>query len=116
MGAEERYTIELPDARSLSSARVFVVAVARIAGVDDDAVADLKLATSEAASLGLLHGRTVEVTVTVSTGRLQVVVGPAGEPEAGTPGPDPTDIITALFPDAVVGETISFGLDLAVTS
>lgn len=107
-----RYTISIPDARSLMVARVFTVAVARLHDVDDETVDDLRLAVSEAATLGLTAGGPVDIAIAVGTGRLHVTVGPVRPQASSPPGPDPADVITALFPQATVGTSIEF--DVAV--
>jgi anti-sigma regulatory factor (Ser/Thr protein kinase) len=114
-----RFAIELPaDPAYLSTARIFVTAIARHYGAGDDTVEDLKVAVSEACSAflryepgdeGSLHvdvGATPDrLTVTVSSPEL-----PVPEPPDAAVTPTPRglaaslgmDVLRALFEDSEV--------------
>jgi hypothetical protein len=109
----DRFRLEIPSEPSwLATVRIFVGAVARVCGIDGDAdeelVADLKLAASEAAA-GVISGgeaRTIVVEAGVGeAGRVWFSVGPVSAANLTTdaPGPQPIDVIAALLPGAEVG-------------
>ncbi len=108
--ASERFHLELPsDPANLATARLFVATTARVLGYDEDAVADLKLAVSEAGSAVIASGRhetvTVVVETTPTTGMATVTVGPLRPGDLTGDHLNPGDVILALFPGAHIDET-----------
>lgn len=102
MSAGQTLALEIPDDPSLlAAARVFAVAAARVAGCDDGATEDARLAVSEACTRAIRGGRgdariTVEASLGIA-GMTLTVRGPAG-PAAPDDLPD-LDIVRTLFPD-----------------
>jgi anti-sigma regulatory factor (Ser/Thr protein kinase) len=114
-----RFAIDLPaDPAYLSTARIFLTAVARHYGAPDETVEDLKVAVSEACSAFLRYGPgdegSVHVEVGASSNRLTVTVSspdllvPEQPDAAGTPTPRGLaaslgmDVLQALFEDSEV--------------
>lgn len=131
----EALTLDIPPAPEfVITARLFVAAAARHFGLDEEAVADLKLAVSEACTQAIsAHGRAavqdpVSIVLTPEPGMLDVEVR-AGRAAFELPAPGEPDLaltprsfgqalsnalIHSLFPDAELsgegGLTVRFSL------
>lgn len=116
----ERFLLEIPaEAQYVGAARIFVGAVARQHGLDEDAVEDLKLVVSEACGAavradadgdGHRDGIRLVLERTADGVALDVVGGPG--PGAGPVATDTTpesfarsvgyDVIRSVYPEAVI--------------
>lgn len=99
-----RYSLTIPPrAKDVATARLFVATVARMFEMDEDTVADLKLATSElaAASISGGSGDGVEVTIEVDDRlrSLSVRPIPGRTTDDDRLNIDPIDVVVAVFPD-----------------
>lgn len=87
------YALQTPaDPDLLTTARLFVASAARLLGCDDEALEDLKLATSEAASSLMGAGGPIRTTVTAEASRIRVAVFGPGEIAAS----DPSELVLGL--------------------
>lgn len=97
-----------PAAENIRVARMFLAAVGRHHGLDEEAVEDLKIAVSEAFASAVEAGGGTSFTIEAGEvgGRLQVTMDGVGEFDEGTLEPgielgiDRLDLIRSLFPDA----------------
>lgn len=99
----EVFRLEVPsDPAYLATARLFVASAFRLFGTDEERIADLKLAVSEAASAVLL--RRDHPTVTVEITRLSrgdlVAIGPLLPGDLSGDDLAPADVVSALFATA----------------
>lgn len=117
----ERFLLEIPaEAQYVGAARIFVGAVARKHGLDEDAVDDLKLVVSEACGAavradadGDRDGIRLVLERTADGVALDVVGGPG--PGTGPVATDTTpesfarsvgyDVIRSVYPEAVIQRT-----------
>lgn len=91
------YRLEVEaEAASLSTARLFVRAVARTLGLSDDVVDDLKLVVSEALTALINAGTAAKAEVTMDPDARTLSVGPLA-PVDLPQGTDGHTIIAALF-------------------
>lgn len=98
-----RFRLEIPAvANHLSTLRLFVASTGRALGLDEDVIADLKLAASEAASAIVTTSRheTVTIELNLAAGASTVAVGPLDPEDLTRDRLHPGDIIAALFPGA----------------
>jgi hypothetical protein len=95
------------DAAQGSTVRLFIGTTARAAGIGEDAVGDLKLAVSEAASAVVASGKKSSIVVEAvrTADGLVVWVGPLTADDLTGDLLVPQDIIAAVFPAARVDET-----------
>ena len=116
----DRFTLDLPpDPAFVATARMFASSLARHFEIEEDVVADLKLAISEACKRALAakdEGRGLTMSVARDNGRLIFEVSqgdlPRLEDEQDTPTPSDhqmaaglsLELITALFEDAVIAD------------
>jgi anti-sigma regulatory factor (Ser/Thr protein kinase) len=95
-----------PDPVLLAAARLFAAASARLAGCNEEAVEDVRLAVSEACTRAMRRaasGSEDRIRVeTRSEGDVLTVevLGPASEAPAASVDDPAIDLVTALFPDA----------------
>ncbi len=103
----ERFELEVPARpEHIATARIFIGALGRRLGLDEERVADVKLALSEAATLAVAGGVSVMRVVAVAgVEGLEIEVGPL-DPQEEDIDPDlpgGLDLITALFPGSGPG-------------
>jgi hypothetical protein len=97
---EGSYQLTVPSlAEQIATVRLFVGAVSRLAGLDDDTIDDAKLAASELASAIVASGvdPTITVTATPSTGSVSLVVEPWREGLGEEEDFGALEIVSALF-------------------
>lgn len=112
-----RSTLRLsPDPGLAATARLFVAAIARRAGVDEERIDDAKLAVTEACAAAIDAQNPVEIDVTTDTDRLAVAVRGTGIDETGGAPDAPIerlDLIRALFEDVETSPgAVGFSLPL----
>lgn len=85
---------------NLATARLFTVAVARTLGFDEELVADMRLATSELATIVVEAGTegSMSVTIDVHASPPTLTVAPIDLAGAAPTFPNPIDIVAAVFP------------------
>jgi hypothetical protein len=85
----------------VATLRLFVGTTARVLGLSEEIIDDLKIAVSEAATAIVAKGQQDLVIVEIQTWRdaVQVSVAPLTAVDLERDDPRPADIITALFPD-----------------
>ncbi|HVL91423.1 MAG TPA: ATP-binding protein [Actinomycetota bacterium] len=102
----DRLVIELPaEAEAVGSARLFATSVARLFGVDDEVVEDIRLAISEAVTERVQSAASEDAPVCVSTivrEKELVFEISGGSRTAGENGELGIAVVHSLFPDAVV--------------
>lgn len=81
---------------SLALARMFVATTARVFGLDEELVADLKLAASELVSLAVASDP--PTTFTIEFTATTVAFSPVA-PQVPSDEIDPLSVVVALFPD-----------------
>ncbi len=107
--AADSFRLSLPaDPKQVGAARLFVATTFRMLGADEDLVADLKLAVSEAASAIVraqgLAGRILIEISSVASGET-VTIGPlTADDMAADDGIAPGDVVVAVFRDARIDE------------
>lgn len=109
----ESFEITIPaSAAALRTARIFAGSVARYLDGDEETVADLKLAVSEACTSGIATGRSRSITVEVVLGPHLLEVTVHGvDPQHGSDEVAPAGLalVELLFPGATVVEDRSGG-------
>lgn len=101
MPDSQPFRLTIPPApSSLATARLFTVAVARTFGFNEELVADMRLATSELATLVIAAGgvEPISVTIDVHSSPPTLTVEPVSFSDAAPAFPNPMDIVTAVFP------------------
>lgn len=107
--AADIFRLSLPaDPKQVGAARLFVATTFRMLDADEDLVADLKLAVSEAASAIVraqgLAGRILIEISSVASGET-VTIGPlTSDDMAADDGIAPGDVVVAVFRDARIDE------------
>lgn len=82
----------------LATARLFTVSIARSLGIEEDLVADVRLATSELATLAMSSGEPIVITFDVAANPPQLSVRPISPRQTGPiAGIDPMDIVRSVF-------------------
>lgn len=102
-GIEDRLQLEVPALPNmLATVRLFVASTARVSGVAEEAIDDLKLAVSEAASAVVVSGfeGALRVVVAIENAGLSVEVSPLSPDDLTGDDLHPGDIVRALFPEA----------------
>ena len=104
----DAYEIELPARPEvLGTARAFVASVARHLKADEDVIADLKLAISEACTDALEAGRPLRVRASRSAGSLDLEVAAPAEGWSGSPkleDGERAELVRSLFPGAAFAD------------
>ncbi len=106
-GPADRFELEVPARpEHISTARIFMGALGRRLGLDEEMVADFKLALSEAATMAVDGGaETLRVVAVAGEHGLEVQLGPVtpGPPEDDPEVPSGMDLIGSLFPASSAG-------------
>lgn len=105
----DRLSIEVPaEPEAVGSARLFAASVARLTGIDDEIVEDVRLAISEAVTDriravvdGGEHASSICVTANVHEKHVEFEVTGGAEPGSDN-GELGLAVIQSLFPDAIV--------------
>lgn len=99
------FRLQVPaEAVHMATVRLFVAACCRVLEVDEEVIADVKLAVSEAGAAVVAAGGGDILTVTLSLGATGIVasVAPVTGNQLATDSPSHADVIAALFPAATV--------------
>ncbi len=107
MTTSERFALEVPGRpEHLATVRIFAASLARRFGLDEDTVADLKLALSEAATMALHGGADGPICVRVASvaGGLDFEIDVPAQTLAAGDGIGGLDLIRALFAGAEAGQ------------
>jgi hypothetical protein len=88
----------------MATVRLFIATTARVLGLDEELIADLKLAASEAATAGVAAPGSglVIVRVGASPDEIMVSISPVTAEILDGEPPRPADVISALFPAATL--------------
>lgn len=106
---EGSYQLTVPtDADQIATVRLFVGAVARLSALDEETIADAKLAASELASAIVAAGEDPTMTVTASPrpGLISLVVEPWREGMGQEEDFGALEIVSALFSATTVGDSV----------
>lgn len=105
MPESQPFRLTLPPSPShLATARLFSVAIARTFGLSEELVADIRLATSELATLAMTSdtGERITVAIDIGSSPPTLTVGPIGTSQSTTGAGagifNPMDVVTAVFP------------------
>lgn len=99
----EIFSLTVPsDAAYLATVRLFIASTFRLFGAEEDQIADLKLAVTEASSAILLKEDHPTVTVEITRMATEdlVTVGPLLSGDLSGDELSPADVVLALFPTA----------------
>ncbi|HEX9696116.1 MAG TPA: ATP-binding protein [Actinomycetota bacterium] len=106
---EDRFVIEVPgEPEAVGTARLFATSVARVTGIDDETVEDVRLAVSEAVTerIRSTEGAFAPVCITAivreKTVEFEITGGTASPSDGGRLG---LAVIRSLFPDVAVDES-----------
>ncbi|NNF62983.1 MAG: ATP-binding protein [Acidimicrobiia bacterium] len=100
---------------NLATARLFTVAVARTFGFNEELVADMRLATSELATMVVSAGGggSMSVSIDVRSSPPTLTVAPVDVSSAASGFPNPMDIVTAVFPSTRIEDDGRVVIDLS---
>lgn len=101
------FRLEVEAAREhVATIRLFVATVARVLRLEEELIADIKLAASEAATAVVRAGRSDVIVVELEPvdGAQVLTISPLTAEMIDGEVPRPADIITGLFPGAEVDE------------
>ena len=96
------YRLEMSaEASQVATLRLFVGTTARVLGLSEEIIGDLKIAVSEAATAIVAKGQQDLVIVEIETWRdaVQMSVAPLAAEDLERDDPRPADIIATLFAD-----------------